>query len=100
MSAAVLFVGGFVAGAVIAGIAVALGAEFKRDETHRLDLARNWREGRDFGFRDGYRRGWTAGRAEMVGEELAKSHHPTQHPLAQALNVVDLESRRIQREQG
>ena len=100
MNAAALFISSFVAGAVIAGAGVAIAAEFKRDDTHRLDLARNWREGRDFGFRDGYRRGWTAGRAEMVGEELAKSHHPTQHPVAQALNVVDLESRRIQKEQG
>jgi hypothetical protein len=100
MNAAALFISSFVAGAVIAGAVVAIAAECQARRHAPLDLARNWREGRDFGFRDGYRRGWTAGRAEMVGEELAKIHHPTQHPLAQALNVIDLESRRIQKEQG
>jgi len=100
MSALLLTACGFVVGVVVGGAFGTYANELRRDDRHRSDVARNWREGRQFGFKEGYRRGWTAGRAEMVGEETSRRLHPTQHPFAQALNVVDLEQRRIDRERG
>lgn len=62
------------------------------NEAYRRDLTENWRQG--------YTYGWTTGRTEMVGEERAKAHHPSNSPVSHAARIFEDEAGRIEREQG
>lgn len=84
------------------GLVVALGFGLyllghrngRRDtyDAYRRDLTENWRQG--------YTYGWTTGRTEMVGEERAKAHHPSNSPVSHAARIFEDEAGRIEREQG
>jgi hypothetical protein len=82
---AVLFVAAAFFLGLFLGALVSAARDYMDDradqDAHRDELVQQWRQG--------YAHGFTTGRVRLLEEQESRSHHPTQHPLAEVRRLFD-----------